>query len=368
MNGPRVFIRLRDNAAGITVSGMTLRGPQLHGAIFGFRNENLHLHHLRIEDVRWSGIRTLSMQDAKIHDCEFVDAGGRWKKGGEPGDEGGISGGAIFVTWMSGSEIAHNRFTRTLSAPQRSHFGIKGRQGKRSRIHHNTIAVNFSIEFPFENDEDMEIDHNVLHGTISIPKHGGGPVPASGRTFHIHHNYLTSSYAIEFVRNGVEIDHNLFDFDPAKDGGNLISGFGRASAKGPAVFYNNLVNNPGRGSSGSTRTLRPTLVCKQHIVARTTATPRKEGLFGLNPKSNFGSIQITDNVIECRGEARPLMRNPESFGATIRNNSLAGVSDIARYRNPQTGARQGPEEPLEFQAGVHGELAVKNWETQTSNK
>ena len=28
---------------------MTLHGPQLHGAIFGFGNENLHLHHLRIQ-------------------------------------------------------------------------------------------------------------------------------------------------------------------------------------------------------------------------------------------------------------------------------------------------------------------------------
>jgi len=72
-------------------------------------------------------------------------------------------------------------------------------------------------------------------------------------------------------------------------------------------------------------------------------------------------------VIGCWGEARPLMRNPESFGATIRNNSLAGVSDIAYYRNSQTGARQGPEEPLAFQAGVHGDLTVENWETRPTN-
>ena len=40
-----------DKAENITISGMTLTGPQLHGAIFGFGNKNLHLHHLRIEDV-----------------------------------------------------------------------------------------------------------------------------------------------------------------------------------------------------------------------------------------------------------------------------------------------------------------------------
>lgn len=29
--------------------------------------------------------------------------------------------------------------------------------GKRPKIHHNTIEVNFSIDFPFENDEDIVI-------------------------------------------------------------------------------------------------------------------------------------------------------------------------------------------------------------------
>ena len=93
----------------------------------------------------------------------------------------------------------------------------------------------------------MEIDHNILLSAVSIPKYAGGPVPASGRTFHIHHNYFRDGYSIEFVRNGVEIDHNLFDFDAAKDGGNLISAFGNVPAKGPAKFHNNLVSNPGRG-------------------------------------------------------------------------------------------------------------------------
>ena len=240
------LIRLNDKAADITISDMTLRGPQMHGAIFGFRNHNLHLHHLRIEDTLWSGIRTFSMI-AKIHDCEFIDAGGRWKRGGIRGEKGGITGGAIFAIWMKDSEISHNRFVRTQKDKADEFYGIKVRQGKRCRIHHNTIEANFSIEMPFENDEDVEIDHNICHGTISVPKFAGGSVPDSGRTFRIHHNYFKHSYSIEFVRNGIEIDHNLFDFDTKQDVGNLISGFGKAPAKGPAVFHNNLVNNPGRG-------------------------------------------------------------------------------------------------------------------------
>lgn len=362
------LIRLQDKAAGITISHLTLRGPQVHGAIFGFANEKVHLHHLRTEDVRWSGIRTFKMTESRIHDCEFIDAGGKWKRGGIPGENGGISGGAIFVTWMKDTEIAHNRITRTNDDKARGHFGIKGRQGKRCRIHHNTIEVNFSIEFPFENDEDMEIDHNVLHGVVSIPKYAGGATPKSGRTFHIHHNYFTTSYAIEFVRNGVEIDHNLFDFDVKQDGGNLISAFGRAPAPGPAVIHNNLVSNPGRGVIWINEPYDNLVIRNNHIVTRTTATPRKDGLFGFNAKSDFSTIKIIDNVIECKGQPRPLLRNDESAGAVIRNNRLTNVSDTGRYKNPATDAKAGLEHPLKFQCGVHGELTIDGWKTRPTAK
>ncbi len=75
------LLRLKDKAAGITVSDMTLRGPQLHGAVFGSENRDLHLHHLRIQETLWTGIRTFSMKGARIHDCEFIVAGGRWDHG-----------------------------------------------------------------------------------------------------------------------------------------------------------------------------------------------------------------------------------------------------------------------------------------------
>lgn len=244
------------------------------------------------------------------------------------------------------------------------HYGIKGRQMKRCRIHHNTIEVNFSIELPFENDEDVEIDHNICHGTISIPKFKGGPVPQSGKTFHIHHNYSLSSYAIEFVRNGVEIDHNLFDFDTEHDGGNLVSGFGREPAPGPAVFHNNLVSNPGRGLIWINEPYDNLVVRNNHVITRTTATPRKEGLFGFNRKCDFSTIRIVSNIIECRGQARPLMRNEGSYAATIQNNQLTNVGDTDRYENPQGDTPAGLEKPLKFVCGVHGELTVDGWQTR----
>ncbi len=357
------LIRLQDKAAGITISDLTLRGPQLHGAIYGWANNDLHLHHLRVEDVLWAGIRTFLMKDAKIHDCEFVDAGGRWQRG-EPGLKGGITGGAIFAIWMSDTEISHNRFRRTQMGKADEFYGIKGRQGKRCRLHHNTIEVNFSMEFPFENDEDMEIDHNICHGTVSIPKYAGGPVPASGRTFHIHHNWFRDSYSIEFVRNGVEIDHNLFDFDVEKDHGNLISGFGKAPANGPASFHNNLVSNPGRGVIWINEPYSNLEIRNNHIVARTTVTPRQDGLFGFNPECDFSTIRIRNNLIECEGGSRPLLRNSPSYGATIENNTLVNVSDTERCQNPKTDAPSGLESPLQFECGVHGEVRIDGWKAR----
>jgi hypothetical protein len=361
------LVRLKDKAADITISDLTLRGPQLHGAVFGWDNSNAHLHHLRIKETLWTGIRTFLLRGTKIHDCEFIDAGGRWERG-QPGVKGGITGGAIFPIWMADCEISHNRFVRTRKGPAEEFYGIKGRQGKRCHIHHNTIEVNFSIEFPFENDEDVEIDHNVLHGTISIPKHAGGPVPKSGRTFLIHHNWMRDSYSIEFVRNGVEISHNLFDFDPQKDGGNLISGFGQAAAPGPASFHDNLVNNPGRGVLWINEVFNNLEIRNNHIIARTTATPRKEGLFGFNPGCDFKTVTIRDNIIECQGQTRPLLRCKESYGSTISNNVLTNIADTDRYSNPKTDQRAGPEKALSFECGVHGEFTVDGWKGKSASK
>ena len=361
MDTQAYLIRLKDKAAGVTICDLTLRGPQVHGAIYGWDNKDLHVHHVRVQDVLWAGIRTFLMQRANIHDCEFVDAGGRWDRG-EPGAKGGITGGAILAIWMGDCEISQNRFRRTQPGSADEFYGIKARQGKRCRIHHNTIEASFSIEMPFENDEDVEIDHNVCRGAISIPKYAGGVVPKSGRTFNIHHNWFTDSYSIEFVRNGVEIDHNLFDFDVKKDGGNLISAFGEAPAKGPASFHDNLVSNPGRGVIWINEVYDNLEVRNNHIIARTTATPRKEGLFGFNPRCDFKTIAIRDNVIECQGQARPLMRNNESYGAEIANNQLTNVSDADRYANPKGEKRPGPEQPLKFECGAGGEFAVDGWQ------
>ncbi|MCR9198012.1 MAG: right-handed parallel beta-helix repeat-containing protein [Planctomycetaceae bacterium] len=360
MDTTAFLICLANKAADVAIKDLTLDGPAMHGAIYGFGNSRLTIQGLRIQNTLWTGLRTFGLKDSLITDCEFVDAGGRWKKG-EPGVSGGITGGAIFSVWMSDTRISHNRFRRTTTAKERAFYGIKGRQARRCRVDHNTIEANFSIEFPFENDEDNEIDHNICYGAISIPKYAGGRVPESGRTFHIHHNLMHAGYSIEFVRNGVEVDHNLFDFSVDKDGGNLISGFGKAAADGPASFHHNLVSNPGRGVIWINEVFNNLSVYNNHIITRTTATPRTEGLFGLNADIDDATLVIRDNIIECQGLTRPLLRRDVSDRATIENNRLVNVSDTARYGNPTTGAPTGLTEPLRFRCGVHGETTVDQW-------
>lgn len=103
-------------------------------------------------------------------------------------------------------------------------------------------------------------------------------------------------------------------------------------------------------------------------MARTTKTPRKEGLFGFNRDCDFSTIQIIDNVIECKGQPRPLLRNDESYEAIVQGNTLLNVSDTARLGNQTTRASAGLEQPLSFTCGVHGELTVDGWNADSSGK
>jgi hypothetical protein len=347
VNRNAYLINLGERTVNVTISEMTLTGPRLHGALFGDDCDALELYNLSIEYFRWSGIRTFRMSGAKIHDNTFIDAGGTFE----------TTGGAFFLTWVSESEFWNNHISQTPQHP--NHFyGFKGRQGKNCRFHHNTVEVGFSLEFPFENDENVEIDHNMFTGPISIPKWGGGPVPTGGYTFHIHHNWLKDTYALEWPRNGAEVDHNFFDFDRTKDPGNLISNFAQEAAEGPTKFHDNEIRYPGRGLFWSEGIYNQFHFYNNRVITTTTVTPRNDGLFGLNTGCDFSTIEIKDNIIECIGLPRPLMRNNASYSAKIVNNRLINVSDSTKYSNPDTGSQQGPIESLYFKCGVNDQFTV----------
>ncbi len=345
----------------ITISDMTLDGiDQLHGAIYAAWADYLEFSYLHIVRYIWSGIRTWEMDESAIYECIFEDAGGEHR---------GVVGGGLYLTWVKTSEIYNNRFIRSTGST-RPFMGIKGREIRYSRIHHNTMfrtdtKHGFCIEFPFENDYDAEIDHNYLSGAISIPKGGGGGnLPASGVTFRIHHNYFdpNPSYALEWNRRGAYVHNNLFDFKTEKDGGNLISSWSDNS-DGPTFFHDNHIKNPGRGIFWAENVYNNFNFYNNHVIANKTVTPRKEGLFGFNPSTDFSTMAITDNIIQCYDQDRPLFRNSESCGTKVENNTLEGVSGDAAgcYDNPDTGETRGPLTSMQFYVGVHDEYYVNNW-------
>ncbi|HWI58698.1 MAG TPA: hypothetical protein VNZ22_15845, partial [Bacillota bacterium] len=92
----------------------------------------------------------------------------------------------------------------------------------------------------------------------------------------------------------------------------------------------------------------------------------QDGLFGFNPGCDFKTISIRDNIIECQGQARPLLRCNESYGSVIRNNRLTNLSDTNRYENPRSDQSAGLETPLQFECGVHGEFTVSDWQAGPS--
>ena len=353
-NRDAYLIDLGDGNHGVTIAGLTLRGPRLHGAIVGNDPDRLEVRDCRIENVLWSGIRTLGMGFGRIHGNEFTDAGGRF---------GNRTGGALYFVFFPDTEIWNNTIRRSPGSTTRV-MGIKGEGTRRTRIHHNTIDTreSFAIELPFRNYEAVEIDHNVMSGVVSVPKQSGGTAPATGLQFDIHHNVFTSTYAIEWPRNGSEVHHNLFRFDPADDGGNLLASFDVTAAPGPTRFYENRVLNPGRGVFWAEGPSNNVEVANNHIIATPTVTPRDVGLFGFDPQTDFSTVAVRDNVIEVRDLPRPLFRNGESYGATVENNLLTGLSDGSQYANPQTGAPQGPQDAGVFLAGAFESYSVDGFD------
>ncbi len=350
---------LKDDADNVVFMDMTLTGPELHGAIFGHRADNLTIKNVEFNDFLWSSVRLFSVSDAKIHDNTFIDAGGQAR------GNRGITGGAIFATYLRTSEIYNNRISKSRDRG-RNVYGIKGRQFRNTRIYNNTIKTDFAIELPFEHDRFVEIDHNFLAGAISVPKFSGGNVPENGFAFHIHHNYFTKSYSLEWARNGAEVNHNVFNLNPEKDKGNLISNFSTEPAQGPTKFHNNLILNPGRGVVWHKGIYNNFSFYNNEVIANKTATPRRDGFLGFHPGTDFSTIEIRDNIIRSNGISRPLMRNQASYDAIIANNRLVNISDANKIDNPNTGAPQGPIEPLLFQVGVDGEFTVDGAELKAN--
>lgn len=336
----------------VTIRDMTLSGPALHGAIYADDADNMELCNLKIDTFLWSAVRTFRMHDFKVHDNVFINAGGKFKH----------TGGSLYIDWTNDSEFWNNHIYRDNRATANV-YGFKGNGGNYMRIHHNTIEVNFAIEFPHKNNWGNEIDHNYLDGVVSIPKFGGGAIRDTTDTtsFYIHHNWFTRSYSLEWARNCVVIEYNVFDIDVDDYKGNLIGNFGTEPAPGFTHFRNNLIRNPGRGVLWTRGVYNHFYFYNNHVIA--DQTNMSSGFFGMNGESDFSTIAIRDNIIEnTAANPRPLVRNDQSYSASIENNTLENITDTDHYENPNTGAQRGPVEPLSFTVGVGNRYRVEGWD------
>jgi hypothetical protein len=295
-----------------------------------------------------------------IHDCVFLNMA---IEGMDP------EAGAIVFAYVADSEFYNNEFYfashGVYYGPGENagnFYGIKGRQLNRSRIHHNTIMVNFSVELPFDDNFDVEIDHNYLSGWISIPKYSGGTVAPSGTSCRIHHNYDSSAVVAEFPRNCVEIDHNLLD-NPRSEAGSMLSGWTSEPAPGPTKMHDNLIKNLGRvlADVGKYDNLQ---FYNNHVQAPPNEGATTDVLFIIDgdhiDKERF---VFRDNIIDCTGHPRSLLWNGLGEGFTsIQNNTLIGIKDQSAYSNPDTGDHRGPKEPLRFICGApQNQFLVDEW-------
>lgn len=367
------LIDLGRDRSNFIIRDLTLTGPEVYGGLHFVATANLTVQNVQFTGFRWSGIRGFVGTDMAITGCRFLDAGGQTVNAD---GSFGITGGSLYIAYLSSSLIDGNRFERS-GARSDNVFGVKGREFRSVRITNNTILCDFAIELPFENDYYTDIENNYLDGVVSLPRYAGGDLPPTGPspyTFRIRNNYLTKSYSIEGPHNGMIVERNVFDFPVDSDYGNLFSSFDPFSqtplAPGPLDFNNNIVINPGRGVFWSDVVWNNLSFSNNHIVANEIVPSQDpEGLFAFRESSPalggqstvFSGITIASNVVQIVGQSRPLIRSASGYGANISNNLLVNVSDSSAMSNPQTSAVRGLEEPLVFNVGVNGEFPVNGY-------
>ena len=366
----RYLVNLGRDQADLTLRGMTLTGPGVHGAVYFVACANVTLTELEFRDFQWSAVRGYVGTNFTITNNRFTDAGGQSVN---PDGSFGSTGGSVFLTYLSNSLIENNRFGRSGTRLDNV-YGIKGREFRSNRVAYNTIRCGFAIELPFENDFYVDIENNYLDGAVSIPRYAGGVLPPTGNdpyTFRFRNNYFTESYSIEGPHNGLIVESNVFDFPANDDGGNLVSSFDPYSqtplAPGPITFRNNIVINPGRGIFWSDVVCNNLTFANNHIFANESIPSQfPEGLFsfrGYSPAqggqaTNFASISIANNIVEILGTPRALIRYNDAYAANLSNNLLANVSDRAVVPNTRSGALRGLQSLLAFNVGVQGEFSV----------
>jgi hypothetical protein len=250
----------------LTVTNLELASLPSHritGAFYCRDGTRIVLQYLNVHDFRWNGLRVEFSKSVEVHHCNVRDASTQRL----PSREGGL----VRTRWLADSRIHHNRIV----AKETMGYGYKGGGHERVRLDHNFIDTTyFAIESPFEDERQLEIDHNHLTRCISIPRSMQGDPAKEGYEYsvRVHHNYLTDSYTIEGPRDYLELDHNWIHVE--QRGGRIYSHHGGES-RGPIKIHHNVIENldtgfvwMNEGFVGNMSMFNNTIVCGdpgQHI-------------------------------------------------------------------------------------------------------
>lgn len=198
---PSAYLVRIEKTDGVQLLNLGFVVPQLHGSIYVASAAGFELANSQLSGGLWAGLRTVSVTDMKIHDNDFLNAGGK---------VGNIVGGSVFTLWPRRSLFWNNRI-RQSPGTESSLFGFKGAGGEGCRFYNNDVRVKgFVFEFPHTNSSGFEIDHNYFDGAASIPKFQGGAIADGFKlAYDIHHNVFRRSYSFEFARNHKDIHHNV---------------------------------------------------------------------------------------------------------------------------------------------------------------
>ena len=211
---------------------VTEPAKMMTGGVLMDASSDITIDTCRFRSFRWFGINALVCRDVEIARCGFKHCSTvkcRHRLG------------QVSTRYLKDSAIHHCRFEPDTG------YGYKGGGHTNVRFHDNTVEdCYFAIESPHENERGFEIDHNELHGAISVPKGGPGADPTKDGfdySVEIHHNVMTDSYGIEGPRNHLRVHHNYAAID--KPNGRFYACFGGIN-EGPVRIDHNVIENVDR--------------------------------------------------------------------------------------------------------------------------
>ena len=294
-------------------------GPadRLVGGVFVRDCTGVTIDTCRFEDFRWAGVYGFVCTDLRILRCGFSRCST---------DKCGHRGGQIYTRWQTNIEVANCRLAPLEAS---GGYGYKGGGHTGAKIHDNTVTpCYFAIESPHENEAGVEINNNVLHGAISIPK-GGDAAPPQKRgfpfSFDIHHNVITSSYVIEGPRNYLNVHHNYMPLE--KPGGCVYTQFG-GFTEGPIWIEHNVIENVDRSLVWQREGRTANLFVRANTVFFADAGPRTGLAFSAWAGDRIDNWVVEDNIfVAAWSRPRSLMRTergvPEKI--TLRNNVMVNM-------------------------------------------